>query len=513
MEHRSVGICTHCKARVPAEFIVRDGQVWIQLECPACGQTRSLVSTCAEVWQSKRGLQPYFPGNHVACSMECDRCQIDHKPNIVFVDVTNRCNMNCPICIATIRGMGFDFNPPLAYFEKVFAELGRMEPKPGVQLFGGEPTVRDDLLEIIAIGRKHGLKPHIITNGVRLADENYCRRLCKAGVPVRFAFDGRSPDIYERLRANRDAYQKKMKGLENLRKYSHRKHALLACAAWGVNDQYIGDLLQFCHDNRDLVSDIGIIPLTENWRPGEFDAGAHTTMEDVEKMVQQAVQGGQVEFVPAGLSYTLAKARSFFQRDVPSEVLLFAGAHPNCESMTLLVSDGRTYRSINHYLKRPLSQVALELADLSRRIEPRLDRLDPGRFFQRLRGQLLVIRTLGWWGLRTVRFWRLKPIRRLAKAVFWQFYRKLSRLAGVRTRRTRGLVRVAVLPFEEEHSIDAARLQRCKAVFAYEDPEDGKVKYIPACLWYPYRNPILEKLSKKYGVVGHWTLAATPAAV
>jgi MoaA/NifB/PqqE/SkfB family radical SAM enzyme len=513
MELNSIGICKHCKARVPAEFFVLDGQIWIRAACPACGQTQSLVSTCAEVWQAKRKLQPYFPGNHVACSMQCDRCRIDHKPNIVFLDVTNRCNMNCPICIATIRGMGFDFNPPMAYFEKVFAEIGQMQPRPAVQLFGGEPTVRDDLLDIIAIGRKHGLKPHVVTNGVRLADEEYCRQLCKAGVPMRLAFDGRSPDIYERLRGNPGAYHKKLKGLANLRKYSHRKHALIACAARGVNDQYIGDLLQFCHDNRDLICDIGIIPLTENWRPGEFEVGAHTTMEDVERMVQSAVPGGRVEFVPAGLSYSLRKARSFFQQDVASEVLMFAGAHPNCESMTLLVSDGRSYRSINHYLKRPLSQVALEIAALSSRIDPHLDRLDPGKFFQRLRGQLLVIRTLGWWGFRTVRFWRLKPIRRLAKAVFWQLFRKLARLAGFRTRRARDLVRVAVLPIEEEHSIDAARLQRCKAVFAYEDADDGKVKYIPACLWYPYRNPILEKLSRKYGVTGPWTQTSTAAVV
>ena len=63
------------------------------------------------------------------------------------------------------------------------------------------------------------------------------------------------------------------------------------------------------------------------------------------------------------------------------------------------------------------------------------------------------------------------------------------------------MIRVAMLPFEEEHSIDAARLENCKGVFAYEDIEAGKVRYMPACLWYPYRNERLEKLSKKYGVV------------
>ena len=59
-------------------------------------------------------------------------------------------------------------------------------------------------------------------------------------------------------------------------------------------------------------------------------------------------------------------------------VLLFAGVHPNCESMTLLVSDGKTYRGINHYLKRPLSELAVECAEICKQLEPQLDRLDPG---------------------------------------------------------------------------------------------------------------------------------------
>jgi hypothetical protein len=392
----------------------------------------------------------------------------------------------------------------MEYFEKIFDYLGRLDPKPMVELFGGEPTVRDDLLDIITIGRRHGLKPRVVTNGVRLADEAYCKKLCDAGVRMRFAFDGRSPDIYERLRHNRAAYEKKMKGLENLKKYSRRRHAIIACAAWGINDQYIGDMIQFCHDNRDLIAELGIIPLTENWEQGEFNAAVTTTMEDVEKMIKQAVPGGEVEFVPAGLSYALRKPRSFFRKDSRSEILLLGGVHPNCESVTLLVSDGQQYRSINHYLKKPFSQVAAEVVALCKKIEPTLDRLDPKKLFQRMRGRLLAIRTLGPWMLRTVDFKRLsggRPVRALLKAVIGQFRRSRAGFDAAEHRRPARVLRVAVLPFEEQHSIDAARMENCKAVFAYEDTDDGQVKTIPACLWYPYRNPLLEKLSKKYGVV------------
>jgi len=350
MQGNNLGLCNKCRARVPAEFFFRENQVWLRKECPSCGVNESLVSTDAQMWQAKRSLWPYAPTEPVACTLNCDRCRADHKPTMVFLDVTNRCNMNCPICIATIRGMGFDFNPPLDYFEKIFSEISHIEPKPVVQLFGGEPTVRNDLLEIIAIGKKYGFRPHVTTNGIRLADEVYCRKLCESNVPVRFAFDGVQPEIYEKLRHNRAAGEKKLKGLENLSTYSRRKHTIIACAARGINDQYIGDLLQYCHDNRDLISDVGIIPLTENWEEGEFNIASHTTMEDVEKMVQDSIPGGGVEFIPAGLSYALRLPRSFFRKNPRSETLLLSGVHPNCESMTLLVSDGRTFRGINHYV-------------------------------------------------------------------------------------------------------------------------------------------------------------------
>ena len=62
-------------------------------------------------------------------------------------------------------------------------------------------------------------------------------------------------------------------------------------------------------------------------------------------------------------------------------------------------------------------------------------------------------------------------------------------------------LRVAVLPFEEQKAVDAARMESCKAVFAYEDVDNNRIGTIPVCLWYPYRNAFLKKNSAKYGTV------------
>ena len=518
MPKSNIGLCNTCRGRVPAEFFTRDGAKWLRKECPTCGPTESLVSSDAAVWQAKRDLWNYVPLARAACEMHCDTCHVNHKPNIVFVDVTNRCNMNCPICIATIRGMGFDFNPPIEYFDHLFEEVAKIQPNPVVLFFGGEPTVREDLMDLMNVARKHGLRPHVVTNGLRLADEDYCRMLCEKGVPFRFGFDGQQPEIYEKLRHNRAACDKKLKALDNLDRFSRRKQTIIATAGKGYNDIYMADFFQYIYDRRDLISDVGIIPLTENWEPGTFDAGVHTTMEDVEKMVATAIGGDEVEFIPAGLSYALRKMRSFFRKNPRSEVLLLAGAHPNCESMTLLVSDGQRFRGINRYLRRPFHEVAAEFAALANKLDPKLEKLDRDKFFQRFRGQLLILAAVLPWAIKRVRIGRAlfsSPLGRLGRFLTGRSKPQRQSAAGERVsaRRPRGVLRVAMLPFEEEHSIDAARLEHCKGVFAYEQADTGEVRYAPACLWYPYRNAILKKLSEKYGVVRYRGPDKTPVVV
>ncbi|HOJ56861.1 MAG TPA: radical SAM protein [Phycisphaerae bacterium] len=501
------GICQKCQARVPAEHVIRNGAVFLRKNCPDCGSTEALLTSDAVGWQQKRDLWHFEQSN--GCSLNCKTCHKSHQPNVVLLDVTNRCNMNCPICIASVPKMGFDFHPPLEYFDKVFRALAQCNPVPMVEFFGGEPTLRDDLFMLVTLARKHGLKPRLITNGLRLADEEFCRQICETRIRVRLAFDGRHPDIYKRLRRV-DVYDKKMKALENLKKYSTRTHVLLACVARGINDQYLEDLVRCCHENREVIDSLGLIPLTENWEPGEFETGVHTTREDVEKMVQERIPGGKIEFVPAGIGEHLRRSRAFFRASSRSETLMFGGVHPDCESVTALISDGQQYVSINHWLRMPFSRLAEEILLRSRTLEPKLARLDPTRRIQRLRGQWLVLKAflpLAWRALDLRKLFKGHPLvsglRMLGGLLCG---RKLRDVAYAHMNPPQ-ILQLAVLPFEEPHSVESSRLQNCTAVFAYEDVTDGQIKTIPACLWYTYRNDILRQVAAKYGTApgrGEW---------
>ena len=491
------GLCETCRRRVPASHVVRDGKVYIRKDCPEHGLTESLVSTDAAVWQRKREIWHYDPEAVGPCAINCHECGHPHRPRMVFLDVTNRCNMNCPICINNTPSMGFLFEPPLAYFEKVIAGLARMDPKPTIQLFGGEPTVRQDLFEIIDLCRQHKMRVRIVTNGLKLADEAYCRRLCATKVPVLIAFDGRDPAIYERLRKNPGAYEKKLKALENLRKYSTRKNTIMVCVARRINDKHMGDLIQFCHEGRDYITALHLIPLTEAWEEGTFESDVQTTIEDVEHIIDEAIPDERVEFIPAGIGYKLDRITSFFT----ATRLTFGGVHPNCESLTLLLSDGERYRPLSHYLKRPLDEITEELVALAERLEPRLARLDPTRWLSRWRGRLFLLRTL--WGpahrsLDLRRIFRGRPLLALLRILGGLAIGRRGKDVLRRHTHVQDALRMIVLPFEEYHSIDGARLQNCTAGFAFEDPDTGEVKTIPVCSFSLYKNDIQRKLAAKY---------------
>ncbi len=94
----------------------------------------------------------------------------DHpKPVMAMVEITRRCNLACPVCFADTGSAAGD--PSLSevggYLRNLLAVTGMPIP---IQISGGEPTLREDLPDIIALAGKMGFS-HIdlVTNGVRIA--------------------------------------------------------------------------------------------------------------------------------------------------------------------------------------------------------------------------------------------------------------------------------------------------------------------------------------------------------
>ncbi len=495
--------CMKCHDLVPTRRETREGKVYLVKECPKCGPNETYLSSDAERHFIKRNLDPGF--EHEGCQITCMDCAHHRAPTYAFVDVTNRCNLNCPMCADGVFAHGFAFDPPLEHFEKIFQHLAKFTPLPTIALFGGEPTVREDLPEIVELARKYGMRTRVLTNGLRLADPEYCRKIVESRAHLLVSYDGSKPACYKQLRGSAKVLEKKLQAVENLKKLAHSRVSYVTCLAWGLNDKEVPDILEFCHGQRHILHGIYLMPLVQVWKGTEFDyLPDRMTTEDVERLLAECFPGTDVKFIPLGTaSHFQAIARLFGREALP-----YYGTHPNCESFYLLISDGEKYVPVDRYLKTSLPKLAEGFLALEKRLlarEERWGKSGLGRLGRSL-GLMKLAGIVGIW--RTVR--RHVALSRAfkGKGFFGKLYHILATLFHApfghfsTTRRKHMTVhdalRVIILPLEDDPIVETDRLERCPSVHVYFDPPDGRFHYVPVCSWRMYNKQILKELSDYY---------------
>lgn len=125
----------------------------------------------------------------------------------IFVDVTHKCNMECANCYVPNRTI------PDLDLNKFYSVLEQLPNKTEIRLIGGEPTVRTDLVEIIAKIKSYGHRSTMMTNGLMLARSGYAKELVDAGMrSIYISLNGADDnDVYEIMDGVRCA-DRKIKG-------------------------------------------------------------------------------------------------------------------------------------------------------------------------------------------------------------------------------------------------------------------------------------------------------------
>ena len=487
-----LGLCEKCGKPTDARYEIKTNCVYLVKFCKDCGRTSSLVTKDARKWRWKRELAEYQePSGLSGCSLDCKSC--DHKlhtsPTTVAIDVTNLCNQRCPICLAYVDAMGFSYKPPLEYFEKIFREFEDRDPKPNICFFGGEPTVHDDFLEIVRMAKSHGFQVQLFTNGLKLADMNYCKELCQLGVQVNFGLDGTKPEIYKTLRGDNSLAVKK-RAFENVIKCGVNKLAIISTVASGVNDSNMAELMEFVHNYREHVSVWAFVPLTPCWETSDVKLEP-TTTECVENIFERILP--DVEFVSTGMMKFEILSKFFGKQTL-------GGSHPNCESATLVISDGEKYVPLSSYLNIPLSEALSKL----RKLDKKLTRKAPTKSASLWRRWWFNLSTTVQTAFIVARTINLR--KSLAKPVFLNGIRFLSDIAcgrkidEVLRRRTsfKQLLTLITIPYEDQGGLENARLHDCPAVFAYEDVGTGQIRTAAFCSWQIIKDDVCRKIQAHY---------------
>jgi molybdenum cofactor biosynthesis enzyme MoaA len=496
----NTGFCEKCHKVVPVERVQRDNHLYLCRECPTCGHTETLISRDAKAYYEKREMMGYDVDAKKTCMLNCVDCNHGVPPSYVVLDVTNRCNMNCPICLANIPAMGFEFHPPIEYFEKIFDYVAKLKPRPRIQFFGGEPTCRNDLVDIMDRARKRGIPIRIVTNGLRFADEEYCKSVLGKGPQLMLGLDGLKPDIQKHLRKNPGSLKKKLKAIENIEKHSRSKITIMCTTAVGTSEKLLPDLIQFCYDKRKLVMRIMLIPLQSTAGPEQIGLES-STIEDVEHLMADCFSG--LEFVPVGALRQMDNVMKVLGVDV-----VMGGAHPNCECLAMMVGDPTVgaYRPLADYLKVSWKTLVKDLMAWDKEIGPKLDKGILGRLFGKGGKKAHVFMALFRLSFRYLDYKKLlgpKPMSIVCR-IIWEKIKiktgkKWGRLIQTYTR-ANSVLQVVILPYEEPGCLESARLKDCPVSFACEHPITGEVDLVPFCSYFVYKNDILRRSAERWGV-------------
>lgn len=291
MKRNTRSVCPICLRSLPATLTGEDA-VYLERTCPEHGAFRT------KVWQGKwdfaawvQGAPPLMPGSGEQCPHNCGICR-EHEQGAccVLLEVTQRCNLRCRFCFA--QGGSDSQDPSLEEMQAAIRDIAQTCAGPLIQFSGGEPTLRDDLPELIRYAKQAGCQyVQVNTNGIRLAqDPDYAQALRDAGLDIVFLqFDGTHDPIYEQLR-----------GVPLL---EVKKEAIRICGALGlgvtlvptvvprVNNGNLGDILKFAAENVPAVRGIHFQPVSYFGRyPGAPEEADRYPLDQL--MYDLASQGG-----------------------------------------------------------------------------------------------------------------------------------------------------------------------------------------------------------------------------
>lgn len=151
----TVSMCEYCYRHIPAIKFERDGKIWLGKTCKAHGYHECLVEVDSNFYKSQKYQR--------------------RKPGSYWLDITNRCNLDCPHCYQMpdnqSKDPGIDF---ILDQVKSFPDNGWP-----ISLVGAEPTTRKDLADLVKAIQALPGKPRmimIVTNGINLGKYEYAKQ-------------------------------------------------------------------------------------------------------------------------------------------------------------------------------------------------------------------------------------------------------------------------------------------------------------------------------------------------
>jgi len=230
--------CPECLKVVNASIFEKENGVWMHKKCDEHGEFEAFVEQDADFY--KRTMND----KNETCPFQS-----------VVMPITHKCNLNCSFCFVPNRKLE---DEPLDNIKKQINKIIIEEsPQEAICLSGGEPTLRQDLFEIIKFIKRQRPFLHvtILTNGIKLADLSYVKKLKEAGLDsVTFSLNGFDDAVYQKIN-NAKLSSIKIKALNNLKKEKVAT-ILSPTLVRGLNEKELKPIFDFALNNLDFVKEV-----------------------------------------------------------------------------------------------------------------------------------------------------------------------------------------------------------------------------------------------------------------
>lgn len=160
------------------------------------------LNRSAEYWKYRKKWEEY-PKNKT----------ISKFPIHLDIEITNRCNLKCEMCMRTslvaedrlpIGSMEFDF------YKHLIKQASEHHASSVKFNFLGEPLLHPDVIEMVAYAKQKGLIEVLFNTNTMLLTSDMSRRLLDAGLDsIFFSVDSPYPEKYNKIRKGSDFNQVK----------------------------------------------------------------------------------------------------------------------------------------------------------------------------------------------------------------------------------------------------------------------------------------------------------------
>jgi len=342
-------LCPDCGKIIDARIFEDAGKVVMEKHCASHGDFRDIVYSDArlylkmEEWSfgDNRGLENPAVTNATRCPDDCGLCNLHTShTGLANVDLTNRCNLTCPVCFANANVAGYVYEPDFEMVRGMLQALRNERPVAGriVQFSGGEPTIYPRFLDVLRLAKEMGFShTQIATNGIKFTDLEFAHQCKEAGLHTLYLqFDGVCDDIYRRTRGER-LWDQKLQCIENVRK-AGLKIVFVPTIVKGLNDHQIGDIVRLALEYIDCTSGISFQPVAFTGRIAKHELESKRfTLADFAHAVQQqtGIADPYQDWFPLSCVTPFSKLLSALRGEETTTL----SCHPHCSLGTYLFVD------------------------------------------------------------------------------------------------------------------------------------------------------------------------------